>query len=105
MLSSAHDIAEGGIAIALAECALAGRLGAAVVLPDTVKPLRALFGEGPGGFIVSGSEAALRSIARHTPVFVLGAVGGQTLSVAETRIELDLDQIRLAHGSLAKLFD
>jgi len=107
MLSSAHDIAEGGIAIALAECALAGGLGAAVVLPDTVKPLRALFGEGPGGFIVSGTEAALRSIARHTPVFVLGAVGGQTLSiaVAETRIELDLDQIRLAHGSLAKLFD
>ncbi len=107
MLSSAHDIAEGGIAIAIAECCLAGGLGAAVVLADTVKPLRALFGEGPGGFIVSGSEAALRSIARHTPVFVLGAVGGQTLSiaVAETRIELELEQIRAAHGSLAKLFD
>ncbi len=107
VLSSAHDIAEGGVAIALAECCLAGGRGAAVVLPDTVKPLRALFGEGPGGFIVSGSEAALRSIARHTPVFVLGAVGGQSLSiaVAETRIELDLEQIRQAHGSLAKLFD
>jgi phosphoribosylformylglycinamidine synthase II len=107
MLSSAHDIAEGGIAIALAECCLAGGLGAAVVLPDTVKPLRALFGEGPGGFVVSGSEAALRSIARHTPVFVLGVVGGQTLSiaVAETRIELDLEQIRAAHGSLGRLFD
>jgi phosphoribosylformylglycinamidine synthase len=104
-LASAHDIAEGGIAIALAECCLAGGLGAAVVLPDTVKPLRALFGEGPGGFIVSGSEAAMRSLARHTPVFVLGAVGGQTLSiaVAETRIELELDQLREAYGGLAKL--
>jgi phosphoribosylformylglycinamidine synthase II len=106
-LASAHDIAEGGVAIALAECCLAGDLGAAVVLPDTVKPLRALFGEGPGGFIVSGSEAALRGLAHHTPVFVLGAVGGQTLSiaVAETRIELELDQLREAHGSLGRLFD
>jgi phosphoribosylformylglycinamidine synthase len=106
-LASAHDIAEGGIAIALAECCLAGGLGAAVVLPDTVKPLRALFGEGSGGFIVSGSEAALRGLARHTPVFVLGAVGGQSLSiaVAETRIDLELDQLRAAYGSLAALFD
>jgi phosphoribosylformylglycinamidine synthase II len=105
-LSSAHDIAEGGIAIALAECCLAGGLGAAVVLPDTVKPLRALFGEGPGGFIVSGSEAALRGLARHTPVFVLGAVGGRTLSiaVAETRIALELDRLRDAHAALAQLF-
>jgi phosphoribosylformylglycinamidine synthase subunit PurL len=105
-LASAHDIAEGGIAIAIAECCLAGGLGAAVVLPDTVKPLRALFGEGPGGFIVSGSEAALRDLAGHTPVFVLGAVGGQQLSiaVAETRIELELEALREAHAALAGLF-
>jgi phosphoribosylformylglycinamidine synthase subunit PurL len=106
-LSSAHDIAEGGIAVALAESCLAGDLGAAVVLPDTVKPLRAVFGEGSGGFIVSGSEAALRGLARHTPVFVLGAVGGRTLSiaVAETRIEVDLERLREAYGALGKLFD
>ena len=35
-ISSAHDIAEGGIAIALAECCLAGGLGARVVLDDVV---------------------------------------------------------------------
>ncbi len=33
-LSSAHDIAEGGLAVALAECAIAGRVGAEVRLGD-----------------------------------------------------------------------
>ncbi len=34
LLSSAHDIAEGGLAVALAECCLAGGLGAEVSLDD-----------------------------------------------------------------------
>ncbi len=81
-LSSAHDIAEGGLAVALAECCLAGKLGAQVQLGEdfwetippsdpgrgSVSPVAAavavtLFGEGPGGFIVSGTAAALRSWA------------------------------------------
>ena len=38
--------------------------------PDTVKPLRALFGEGPGGFVVSGigGRHALRARPPHTGV-------------------------------------
>jgi phosphoribosylformylglycinamidine (FGAM) synthase-like enzyme len=61
-LASAHDIAEGGLATALAECCLAGGLGAEVVLAETVKPLRALFGEAPGGFVVTGADAELRAL-------------------------------------------
>src|SRR5205823_2247924 len=53
-LSSAHDIAEGGLAVALAECCAAGGLGANVALDEADDPLRELFGEGPGGFVVSG---------------------------------------------------
>ena len=53
---SAHDIAEGGVAVALAECAIAGGLGATVDLPTGLDP----FGEAPGrGFIVSGPRDAL----------------------------------------------
>ena len=67
-LSSAHDIAEGGLAIALAECCLAGEVGASVLLrddfwetirvdapgPRSSSPVSALvtaalFGEGAGG--------------------------------------------------------
>jgi phosphoribosylformylglycinamidine synthase II len=53
---SAHDIAEGGVVTALAECAIAGRVGAHVTLPAGLDP----FGEDFGtGFIVTGAAADL----------------------------------------------
>jgi phosphoribosylformylglycinamidine synthase len=105
-LASAHDIAEGGVAVALAEACLAGNVGAAVVLADTVKPLRAMFGEGPGGFVVSGSEVALRALGERVRVEVIGAVGGTALTIGagERRVELSLERMREAHGALAGLF-
>ena len=106
-LVSAHDIAEGGLATALAECCLAGGLGAEVVLEETVKPLRALFGEGPGGFLVTGGDAELRALGEHIALRILGSVGGNQLTIiaGEARVEISLELLREAHGSLAALFD
>jgi len=81
-LSSAHDISDGGLACALAECAIAGRIGCSV----DVQPLRergcspedALFGEGPGGFLLSGDRETLESFGATT----IGEVGGTTVEVA-----------------------
>jgi phosphoribosylformylglycinamidine synthase len=83
-LSSAHDIAEGGLAVALAECCLAGGIGAAVELPDAVD----LFGEAPGrAFLVSGSAP---------PGAVIGRVGGNVLEIAG-RLKVPLSGLRAAH--------
>jgi phosphoribosylformylglycinamidine synthase subunit PurL len=104
-LSSAHDVAEGGLAVALAECCVAGGMGARVQVDDT--SAQALFGEGPGGFIVSGDEQRLKSLFdRRTRVRVLGVVEGESLSIAagEKRIEVSLAELAEAHGALAKLF-
>ncbi len=105
-LASAHDVAEGGVAVAVAECCIASGLGASVVLRDTVKPLRALFGEGPGGFVVSGSESVLRALGEHTPVEIIGAVGGTVLSIGagDARVEASVEQLRDAHAGLAAVF-
>jgi phosphoribosylformylglycinamidine synthase len=81
-LSSAHDISDGGLACALAECAIGGGVGCSV----DVQPLRergcspedALFGEGPGGFLLSGERKTLEALGA-TP---LGEVGGTTIEVA-----------------------
>jgi phosphoribosylformylglycinamidine synthase II len=100
-LASAHDIAEGGLAIALAECCLAGGLGAQVELgedlaeaaspggarPRSLSPASAhlaaaLFGEGPGGFVVSGERDALSALGERVPVRTLGAVGGDSLKLS-----------------------
>jgi phosphoribosylformylglycinamidine synthase len=82
--SSAHDVAEGGVAAALAECCIAGGIGASVRLPHGLDP----FGEAPGrGFIVSGSAEALAGFV------VIGRVGGDSLAI-EGLLELALSELR-----------
>ncbi|MEA2209216.1 MAG: phosphoribosylformylglycinamidine synthase subunit PurL [Solirubrobacteraceae bacterium] len=108
-LSSAHDIAEGGLAVALAECCLADGLGARIELdaagmaPGT---MAALFGEGPGGFLVSAGADAIEQLGRSAPLRHLGRVGGDSLSlaIADESFELALDELARAHASLAELF-
>ena len=72
-LSSAHDVAEGGLAVALAECCIAGGRGADI---DFGAPAdeALLFGEGPGAFVVSGPREALARFGAAARV--LGTVGG-----------------------------
>src|SRR3954447_1531390 len=79
-IASAHDVAEGGVAVALAECCLAGGRGATVVLPDVdTAPLTHLFGEGVGRFVVSGVPAAIAGLGElATPI---ATVGGDALEL------------------------
>jgi phosphoribosylformylglycinamidine synthase len=72
-LHNAHDISEGGVAVALAECCVAGGIGAQVTLPEALE----LFGEAPGtGFLVSGEPEAVAAIGA-----VIGFVGGHELRI------------------------
>ena len=50
---SAHDLAEGGFAVALAECCVTTQLGAQVRLPGSGDVVERLFGEGPSVIIAS----------------------------------------------------
>ena len=66
--SLVHDVSEGGLAVALAEAAIASGVGAELDLPDDAL---ALFGEGGGQAIIASSEKLdLRRI---------GTAGGATL--------------------------
>jgi phosphoribosylformylglycinamidine synthase subunit PurL len=106
-LSSAHDIAEGGLAVALAECCLAGDLGAEIDLGSAPTPAQLstdLFGEGPGGFVVSGAAGALRNLAEHVPLRVIGTVGGGALNIAGGAITISLSELADAHSALGELF-
>ncbi len=94
-LSSAHDVAEGGVAVALAEAALAGGLGA------TVTGLDDLFGEGPGAFIVSGPAAAMAAFGAAARV--IGEVGGDALTI-DGALSVALVDLERAHtGGLRDL--
>jgi len=110
VLASTHDVAEGGLLVALAECCLAGDRGATLDLSERAlsddEQWRELFGEGPGGFVVSGPEDAVAALGATVPLEVLGVVGGDGLQVqlgGET-LSASLPELREAHRALGALF-
>ena len=81
---SAHDCSDGGLAVALAESAVAGGLGAEVSAPVSGRWDAALFGEGQSRIVVSLSSdrlAELHDICAdgQVPYLVLGTVSGADL--------------------------
>ncbi|OFW14390.1 MAG: phosphoribosylformylglycinamidine synthase II [Acidobacteria bacterium RIFCSPLOWO2_12_FULL_67_14] len=87
VIRSAHDCADGGFAVALAECCFGTGLGAAVDLPPVEAdagfgPIAALFGESASRVIVSVEPqrtADLLALAADegVPAGVIGTVGGE----------------------------
>jgi phosphoribosylformylglycinamidine synthase II len=105
-LSSCHDVAEGGFLVAVAECCLAGGLGATLDLGPSDDPWCHLFGERPAGFVLSGLRELLDALAAVVPLDVFGTVGGDALelTVAGETSRWALDALREAHGELARFF-
>jgi phosphoribosylformylglycinamidine synthase II len=85
VLASAHDLSDGGLAVALAESAIAGGVGFTVSLPDRgLPPHVALFSESASRAVVAarpGREADLEELAasHRVPVLRLGITGGPRL--------------------------
>jgi phosphoribosylformylglycinamidine synthase len=102
-LHSAHDCAEGGMLVALAECCLLGGIGVRCPAIRPEPPLRldaAFFGESPSRYIVSVPSRAmpeLQSLARrhHVELSLLGLAGGATLEF-EGQMKLSLGELRQA---------
>ena len=105
-LSSAHDIAEGGLLVAVAESCLAGGVGAALDLGTSENPWTRLYGEGAGGFVVSGPRAALdrsRSACRST-CSARSAGTGSRSAIGERHFAAGLSELREANSALVALF-
>jgi len=87
LLRSAHDPSDGGLAVALAECAFRGEdvgLGGSFDLPEGQRPDVLLFSESASRMVVTTrDEAALMGLARRhsVPAFRLGQVGGDRLTL------------------------
>jgi phosphoribosylformylglycinamidine synthase subunit PurL len=78
--SLVHDVSEGGLAVALAEAAIASGIGAEVELPGDALTL---FGEGGGRAILTSDE--------ELPFPRIGTVGGDTL------LALPIEDLRQAY--------
>lgn len=86
LVQSAHDLAEGGLAVALAESCISGNVGAKVQLETSLRPDIALFSETQSRILLSASPSQAAELeqfiaSRGVPVANIGVVTGTTLEV------------------------
>ena len=99
-VAMAHDVSDGGLACALAECAMAGGVGVRVSLDPLVELRGAsgetcLFGEGPGGFVVAGEAVAIEELRDQgseagVDVLLVGEAGGDALEISAAELDLSV---------------
>ena len=88
VVTAVHDVSDGGLLVALAEMAMAGRIGAVLeAIPGT--PAYAFwFGEDQARYAVTApdvDEVARRAKAAMVPLRRLGATGGRILAFGDER--------------------
>ncbi len=103
LLRSAHDVSDGGLAVALAEACLPS-LGVEATVPDAAgRPDVSLFGEGHGAVVVSCApedEGRLQRLAGGLAITRIGTVSDtQRIVVAcgERRVDVATAAARAAH--------
>jgi phosphoribosylformylglycinamidine synthase II len=105
----ATDVSDGGLACALAECAIAGGVGFEADLGGLIasrggSPEEWLFGEGPGGFVVAGDAERIGALTEAAGAVTIGRAGGETLTLlaGEERIAVALEDAAAAWHSLGE---
>ena len=105
LVTSAHDLADGGLAQTLTESALRHGVGARLALPGD--PFTALFSESAARAVITTTDpGAVKTTAQWAgvPVTELGTTGGDTLAV-DGLPELPLAELRAAwSATLPALF-
>jgi len=101
MLRSAHDISDGGFAVALAECCIGGPekpLGVRIQAREMIRGDALLFSESQSRVIVSVAEENVRRLeeiaARHNvPMQAIGTVGG-TRFIIQPLVQLPVEELK-----------
>jgi phosphoribosylformylglycinamidine synthase len=92
-ITACHDLSDGGLAVAVAEMAMASGIGAAISLPMPTDPIPVLFGEDQGRYLLTvprSDKELMREIidegaARGLVVAWIGETGGAELKLPGTR--------------------
>jgi phosphoribosylformylglycinamidine synthase len=106
ILRSAHDISDGGLAVALAECCIGGpdkALGVRAEMREMIRGDALLFSESQSRILVSMQEKDLSQLqeisSRHAvPLQVIGAVGGSRFSI-QPILQLPVDELQVIWSS------
>ena len=100
--TAVHDLSDGGLAVGLAEMAMAGGIGATINQLDGGDPIPLFFGEDQGRYLVTMKKAELQKfydeVYPYAGVFApwIGTTGGDSLTLGEAR-PVKLTDLRAAH--------
>jgi phosphoribosylformylglycinamidine synthase len=102
-VTTCHDVADGGVYVAVAEMAMVGgTVGANVTLPDDAgTPHGFLFGEDQGRYVLAVREMVARAILKEAksakvPATLIGNTGGDSLTV-NGDWPISVSELRAAH--------
>lgn len=105
-VQTAHDVAEGGLAVALAEMCFPYGLGATIEIRNPARPDALLFGEAPGRILFTVDQAKLQMAVKVLETFglphkILGQVGGDHLTILmpKQRLQWSVQSLRVAWES------
>jgi phosphoribosylformylglycinamidine synthase len=92
LVASAYPVTLGGLGIALAKVAIAGRLGMEITIPPTLRPDYYLFSESLGRFVVTVAPDNKRAFERTmgADALLLGRVTKPRLRITGSQLLLDL---------------
>jgi phosphoribosylformylglycinamidine synthase II len=88
LATAVHDISDGGILVALAEMAMASRIGAVLEAPHGAIAHAFWFGEDQARYVVTAKDHAAveqRAKAASVPITRIGATGGRVIALGEER--------------------
>lgn len=99
--NNVHDCSEGGLAIALAEMAISGKIGATISPPPGIKTSASFFGEDQGRYVVTVSPKDMKQVlskasAANISVIEIGITGGDTLKLGDARA-ISVSELTTAH--------
>jgi phosphoribosylformylglycinamidine synthase subunit PurL len=102
-VDTVHDVSDGGIAIAVAEMALAGDIGAELAVPSGFDLVSFLFGEDQGRYLVAIEASRAASVlgeakAAGVAISSLGTTGGDKIAL-DGEGAVSVSTLRAAHES------
>jgi phosphoribosylformylglycinamidine synthase len=109
LISAAHDLSDGGLAVTAAEMALAGNVGVDLFAEDEMSAAEWFFGEDQARYLLASPAVEVdrllaRAVEAGVRLRVVGSAGGGEVRLGDGAVELG--RLRALHDSgLPRLFD
>ena len=109
LAESAHDLSDGGLAVALAECSFGpAEIGASVDLDSDLRPEMLAFHEGPSRILISTAHPAMVAAVAHrfgVEATVAGVTIEKGLEIRQRRVTLGCWEIGALKAAYERAFE